>query len=199
MTVLNIYFISPRSPTRIVEFAALYGNPGYVGGKGRPFSSSRGSGISSGGGSLGTGGNGKLFSNMNVQRGAFGLRKKITRSASLEEDEEVVQRRQRESGIGERKHSHELARAGMVHGKGVEGSMAVMAGYVRSQSVTDEVLSQRRSGSGTDVYDTRCSRCWSDRSVAFVFFFSSCPSLRALPFVPFPFWLLLLWLDFWRF
>lgn len=69
-------------------------------------------------------------------------RKKITRSASLEEDEDLAQRRRAASvGAGSRKEGGP--------GRGRESS-APMAGYVRSQSVTDDALTQRRIESDAD-------------------------------------------------
>lgn len=106
--------------------------------------SAPGSGVSVSSGS-GNGIHGKTFGSMVLHRGTFGRRKKITRSASLEDDEELNQRRQRASSVGRR---HEIGSAGIMRSRGREGVTATLAGYVRSQSVTDEVLTQRRSGSG---------------------------------------------------
>lgn len=81
-------------------------------------------------------------------------RKKITRSASLEEDEELAQRRRRAAEVGADSRNQDLSNGGIPRGRGRDSSTAMMAGYVRSQSVTDDVLPQRRSGSAGAI-DTR--------------------------------------------
>lgn len=104
-------------------------------------------------------------SSTSYSRGSLNLlrRKKITRSASLEDDGEMAQRR-RNAGLGQGglngtsadgRGSQDLAGPGgdALKGKGREGAMGLSAGYSRSHSVTDEVLpAASRSGS---VYHSR--------------------------------------------
>eukprot|EP00903_Cladosiphon_okamuranus_P006268 g6151.t1 len=86
-------------------------------------------------------------------------RKKITRSASLEDDD---RRRSMEltggggggRGRGGSRHGSELSgggAAGMLRGRGRDGNMALSAGYVRSQSVSDEILPMDHHHPGFDA------------------------------------------------
>lgn len=79
-------------------------------------------------------------------------RKKITRSASLEDDDEITQRRRTAVELpGFMRASQDLTSGGGVmfpRGRGRDGSYAFTAGYVRSQSVTDELLPSDRLPSG---------------------------------------------------
>lgn len=82
-------------------------------------------------------------------------RKKITRSASLEDDDEITQRRREMPGCV--RASQDLV-AGGGRGRGRDGSCALTAGYVRSQSVTDELLPSGRLSSGR--FERRSAWCY---------------------------------------
>lgn len=87
-------------------------------------------------------------------------RKKITRSASLEDDDEITQRRRTVLEMpGCVRASQDVV---LPRGRGRDGSYAFTAGYVRSQSVTDELLPSDRLSSG------RFERRWFEGHLIFV-------------------------------